>query len=141
MFLEKYKDKATFVLRLFLGVAFIVAGLDKLTHLSGATGMFEGFFGGAGAVMLWLALIIEIVGGTFLLIGYQTRYTASVLAILILVAFIMTFNIGGMDFISQLREIMVMNTGGGNTAVNFAYFAGLLSLAFSGSESLAVKPE
>ena len=56
-----------------------------------------------------------------------------VLAVFSLVAFVKTFKLGSApNFIGTLREIMVMNTGGGNTAVNFAYFAGLLSLAFSG---------
>jgi len=139
--LRERKDWGNFVLRLFLGLAFVVAGLDKVMHIDMAAGMFNMLFGAAGTTMLYLAIAIELVGGLFLLIGYQTRLTASVLAVLIVIAFIATFKIGGMDFVSVLREVMVMNTGGGNTAVNWAYFAGLTALAFGGSRAYAVKPE
>ncbi len=139
--LKERKDLGNFILRLFLGLGFLVAGLDKVMHIDMAAGMFNMLFGAAGIALLYLAIAIELIGGLFLLIGYQTRLAASVLAVLIVIAFITTFKIGGMDFVSVLREIMVMNTGGGNTAVNWAYFAGLAALAFGGSRGYAVKPE
>ncbi|PIN80484.1 hypothetical protein COV11_03945 [Candidatus Woesearchaeota archaeon CG10_big_fil_rev_8_21_14_0_10_30_7] len=107
-----------------------------------AKGMFEGMFGGLGGIMLVLAILLELSGGLALLLGYQTRTAAAVLALLILVAFVSTFKLGqAPHFIGSLRELMVMNTGGGNTAVNFAYFGALLSLVFSGSKTHALKPE
>ncbi|MEM3126785.1 MAG: DoxX family protein [Candidatus Woesearchaeota archaeon] len=139
--LRERKDWGSLVLRLFLGLGFLVAGLDKVMHIEMVSGMFNMLYGPAGMIMLYLAIAIEIVGGLLLLVGYQTRIAASVLAILIIVAFISTFKIGGMDFVSILREVMVMNTGGGNTAVNWAYFAGLAALAFGGSRGYALKPE
>lgn len=139
---NEYAEYSTFVLRLFLGIAFVVAGLDKVLSWSMAKGMFEGFFGGAGTIMLALAVLIELVGGVSLLLGFHTRYAATTLAVLILVAFITTFKLGDAPhFIGTLREIMVMNTGGGNTAVNWAFFAGLLSLALSGSSFKALKED
>ncbi|MBI4155319.1 DoxX family membrane protein [Candidatus Woesearchaeota archaeon] len=136
------EEYGPFVLRLFFGIAFIVAGLDKIFSYSMAKGMFEMLFGGAGGVMLILAILIELIAGTSLLIGFHTRYAAALLALFILVAFIQTFKLGAVPhFIGTLREIMVMNTGGGNTAVNFAYFATLLSLALTGSKFKAVKPD
>lgn len=132
-FFEKNKAWAPGVLRVFFGVAFLVAGLDKVLSLPMAKGMFEGMFGGAGALMLYLAIVIELAGGLALLFNWKVRESAVVLALFILVAFVQTFKLGDApNFVAVLREIMVMNTGGGNTAVNFAYFAGLLSLAFSG---------
>lgn len=132
----------TFVLRLFFGIAFIIAGLDKILGFSMAKGMFDQLFGGMGMFMVVLAIIIEIVGGLALLLGYHTRIAAGVLAALILVAFVVTFKVGqAPHFIGMLREIAVMNTGGSNTAVNFAYFGALLSLVFSGSRALAMRPD
>jgi len=133
---EERKDWAPLVLRLFFGVAFIVAALDKILTMPMAKEMFGMMFGGAGAAMLYLAIAIELLGGLALLFNYKTRAAAIVLAVFILVAFVKTFKFGDAPhFIGTLREIVVMNTGGGNTAVNFAYFAGLLALAFnSGKE-------
>jgi len=140
MFMENYKDKATFVLRLFLGVAFIVAGLHKLTHLEGVGGMFAGLFGGAGTLLLWLTLVVELVGGAMLLVGYQTRWSATALAGIMIVALFTTWKISeGADFFTMLNNIFIM--GPGNMSTNIAMLAGLLSLAMSGSEEMAVRPE
>ncbi len=135
-FFKKNKDWAPVVLRLFFGVAFIVAGLDKILSLEMAKGMFTGMFGGAGAALLWLAIAIELLGGLALLFNYKTRIASVVLALFILVALVMTFKLGEAAHLAGMfREMLVMNTGGGNTAVNFAYLAGLLSLAFNPGKS------
>jgi len=129
---EQRKDWAPLVLRIFFGVAFIVGGLDKILSMPMAKEMFGMLFGGAGIGMLYLAIAIELLGGLALLFNYRTREAAIVLALFILVAFVKTFQLGDAPhFVGTLREIAVMNTGGGNTAVNYAYFAGLLSLAFN----------
>lgn len=133
--------EGAFILRLFFGIAFIVAGLDKIMSYGMAQGMFEGMFGGMGGMMLILAIVIEIGGGLALLVGYQTRKAAWLLAIFIAVALFKTWKLGDATGIGILREIMVMNTGGSNTAVNFAYLGALLSLAFSGSKYKAMRPE
>ena len=144
---DELNDYGPFVLRLFFGVAFLVAGLDKVLSFDMAKGMFEGLFapwlgGGLGASMLVLAIVIELLGGLALLLGVYTRAASGFLALFILIAFVLTAKLGAsMHFIGTLRELMVMNTGGGNTAVNFAYFGALLALVFSGSKKLALKPE
>jgi uncharacterized membrane protein YphA (DoxX/SURF4 family) len=133
--------EGAFILRLFFGIAFIVAGLDKLLSYGMAKGMFESMFGGIGGIVLILAILIELGGGLALLVGYHTRKAAWLLAILIVVALFKTWKIGDASGVGMLREIMVMNTGGGNTAVNFAYLGALLSLAFSGSKYKAMRAE
>ncbi len=125
-------DYATVVLRVFFGVAFFVAGLDKFMHLDMAGKMFDMLFGDLGSIMLWLAILIEVGGGLVLLSGYYTRDTAMLFIPFLLVATVATWKIGGMDVTSTLREILVMNTGGGNTAVNLSYLAGLVALALLG---------
>ncbi|MEK6862193.1 MAG: DoxX family membrane protein [Nanoarchaeota archaeon] len=141
--MRDYAEYSTLVLRIFFGIAFIIAGLDKVLSFSMAKGMFEGMFGaGLGGFMIILAIIIELLCGLALLLGLYTRIAAGILALMIVVAFIVTFKLGqAPHFVGILREISVMNTGGGNTAVNFAYFAALLSLVFSGSKVAALKPD
>lgn len=116
------------VLRFFFGVAFVVASLDKVFHFAGAQGMFSGLFGGLGTAMLVVAIIIELGGGLALLAGFHVREATIALGVLLLVALVSTFKIGQADLIGSLREILVMNTGGGNTAVTLAYLAGLCAL-------------
>ena len=141
-FFQEHPDWAPAVLRIFFGVAFIVAGLDKILSLPMAKEMFTGLFGGAGPALLYLAIAIELLGGLSLLFNWHAPCAALVLAIFILVAFVKTFgyNPEAPNFIAILREIMVMNTAPmKNTAVNVAYFAGLLSLAFSGCKQCKKK--
>ncbi|MBI5072877.1 DoxX family membrane protein [Candidatus Woesearchaeota archaeon] len=130
-FLERNKEWGPRIIAIALGIAFVVAGLDKVLNLSMAAGMFSSLFGGQG----WLVypiLLVEIFGGLALIVNWHAREAALVLAVVMVVAFVVTFKIGATtNFISAMREIIVMNTGGGNTAVNFAYFFSLVSLGFS----------
>lgn len=138
----EHGNHADFILRVFFGVAFIVAALDKIFTFSMAKGMFEGIFGSLGGLLFIVAIIVELAGGISLLLGFYTRFAAALLSLLILVAFISTFKVGqAPHFIGTLREILVMNTAGSNTAVNLAYLAGLISLIFSGSRCCAIKPD
>lgn len=123
------KEYATFVLRIFYGAAFLVAGLDKLFHYGMAGEMFGMWFGGLGGIMLLLAIGIEVGGGLALLSNFYTKYAAMLFIPFLLVATVVSWKIGGMDLFSTLREILVMNTAGGNTAVNFSYLAGITALA------------
>ena len=135
-YFKKNKAYGPKVLRYFFGIAFLVAALDKMMSMGMAKGMFEGMFGaGLGGPILYLAILIEVVGGLALLFNKKVREVSVLLSIFIAVALWKTWMLGdAMHFAGTLREMLVMNTGGGNTAVNFAYLAGLLSLAFSGSD-------
>jgi uncharacterized membrane protein YphA (DoxX/SURF4 family) len=122
------KDCGYNILRYFFGIAFVVAGLDKLLHFGMAKGMFEGLFGGLGSAVLVVAIILELGGGLMLLANKYVKESSVALGVLILVALVVTFKVGEADWIGTLREILVMNTGGGNTPVNLAYLAGLAAL-------------
>ena len=134
--LHEHAEWTPVVLRVFFGFAFLIAGLDKILSLQMARGMFEGFFGPTlGAPLLYLAIAIELLGGIALLLNWHAACAATVLTLFMIVALVKTFKLGvAPNIIGTLREMFVMNTGGGNTAVNFAYIAGLLAIAFSGCE-------
>ena len=122
------------VLRYFFGIAFVVAGLDKLLHFGMARDMmFNNWFGGLGTAVLVVAIILEVGGGLMLLANKYVKESSIALGVLILVALVVTFKVGEADWIGTLREILVMNTGGGNTPVNLAFLAGLVSLYFGAS--------
>ena len=67
--LEKYHDLALLLLRIGVGVVFIVAGWGKLTGIEGV----QGFFGDLGiplaGMMAWVVAIVEFVGGLMVLTG------------------------------------------------------------------------
>jgi putative oxidoreductase len=76
----KYHDIAILLLRIGVGVIFIVAGWSKLTGIEGA----QGFFASSGiplpGIMAWVVAIIEFVGGLMVLTGTYIRVPAVLLA-------------------------------------------------------------
>src|SRR5574342_46582 len=121
-FFQEHQDWAPAILRVGFGIAFLVAALDKSLGLEMAKGLFSQLFGGAGPILLYLVIAVELLGGLALLFNWHASCAALILSVLILVAFIKTFKLGAAgNMVGTLREILVMNTGGGNTAVNFAY--------------------
>lgn len=72
--------------RLFLVALFLPAGLSKLSGFEGTVGYIQSVGLPWPAVAAAAALALEILGSVALLIGFQTRLVASVLAIFTLVA-------------------------------------------------------
>ena len=81
--MESWKTYLVPLGRLLLSSLFIWAGYTKL-FVFGPAGT-AAFFTKAGVpipeVAAWIAIIVELVGGILLLIGWQTRWVALVLAI------------------------------------------------------------
>ena len=76
-----YENALNFLGRLAIVALFLPAGLAKLTGFAGTVGYIQSVGLPAPAAAAVLAVIVEIVGGVALLVGYQTRITAVVLAI------------------------------------------------------------
>jgi putative oxidoreductase len=81
-------DISLFILRLALGLVFVLHGLQKVFGMFGGPGM-EGFTGFMGslklaqpAVWAWAVAIGELAGGIFLALGILPRVSAAVLALI-----------------------------------------------------------
>jgi putative oxidoreductase len=114
--LEDAYEFAPMPLRVTLAALFLYAGIVKLMDL----GMVSGFFGTLGipmpGVLGPLVAILETLGGAFLLLGFLTRLSSMVLAIILVVATIVTFDAANIGKSLQL----------------IALIGGLLTLMFSG---------
>jgi len=79
--LDQNRDLALLLLRIGVGVVFIVAGWSKLTGIGGV----QGFFGDIGiplaGLMAWVVAIVEFFGGLMVLTGYKIRIPTILLAI------------------------------------------------------------
>lgn len=120
---EKYKAYAPLILRLALGIAFIVAGYTKLSNMSMVVEMFSQFFGGAGPALAWIVAIVELIAGIAVLVGFFTRWAALAIAVIMLVA------------------LFVVHLGDGYNGMQLpiAYFAMSLALLFKGSGKVSVE--
>ncbi|WP_428235332.1 DoxX family protein [Gracilimonas sp.] len=106
----KNKDLAKLLLRIGVGVIFIIAGWSKLSGIEGV----QGFFGNIGiplpGVMAWVVALVEFVGGIMVLVGYKVEIPGILLAFTMLVA-ILTVKMGGDNGFSGMRlELMLLLT-------------------------------
>ena len=66
--------------RILLSVMFIMAGFPRLIDPSGTAGMIAGAGLPAATALAYLAGLFELVAGLFILVGFQTKITAYLLA-------------------------------------------------------------
>ena len=64
--------------RILIAIIFIAAGFGKFVDPATSQGYMAGF--GIPTFLLWPAAILELVGGIMLVVGFQTRITALLLA-------------------------------------------------------------
>lgn len=108
--ITKNKDLALLLLRVGVGVIFILSGWGKLAGMEGT----QQFFGNIGiplpGMMAWVVALVEFLGGLMVLAGYKIKIPAVLLAIVMLVA-ILTVKLGGDNVFQGMRlELMLLLT-------------------------------
>ena len=69
------------IARILLAFIFVMAGFNKLTGIDGTAGYIASTGLPAATLLAWAAAIFELAAGIFLVIGFQTRITAYLLAL------------------------------------------------------------
>ena len=105
---------AQFTGRLLISTIFIMAGLNKIGAYAGTQGYMEN--AGVPGMMLPLVILLEVGAGLAVLVGWQTRIAAFLLAGFTLLTAVMFHA----DFGDQMQMIMFMK--------NLAIAGGLLFL-------------
>jgi putative oxidoreductase len=112
--------------RLLLSSLFIWAGWGKLMNPSGTAGYFANYHLPAPDVLVWIVIIIELIGGLLILIGFQARWVALVLAIFCLVTGF-AIHLPAGDLPNMINFYKNLTMAGGFLYV-VAYVAGPLSV-------------
>ena len=111
--------------RILLGHIFLLAGLNKLGEAyAGTVGYMESM--GVPGGLLPIVIVLEIVGGLMIIIGFKTRWAAYALAGFTLLAGIIFHS----DFANQMQMILFMK--------NASIAGGLLLLSTYGAGQLSV---
>ncbi len=71
---------ALLLARLLLAALFLLSGFGKLMDTVGTAGYINAF-GLPGNILIWPAIIAELGGGLLILVGFQTRLVALLLAL------------------------------------------------------------
>src|SRR5690606_20367118 len=70
--------------RVLLALIFILAGFGKIPAIEGNVGYMEMF--GVPGFLIWPTIVVEIVAGIMLVVGFKTRWAAAALAAFTLIA-------------------------------------------------------
>jgi putative oxidoreductase len=109
---------ASLAARLLLALIFIVAGWGKLQDPAGTAGYMSTV--GLPAFLVWPTILLELGGGILILIGFQTRIVALLLAGFCVLSGALFHN----NFADQMQAI--------NFLKNLAIAGGFLSLVVNG---------
>ena len=91
--------------RIFISALFLLSAYNKIISIDGTIGWMEGF--GIPGLLLYPSIILEIVLPFFIIIGYQARLSAGILAAFCLItAFIFHY-----DFTNQMETISFLKNG------------------------------
>lgn len=117
-------DIATLIGRILLAHMFILSGIQKIGGYAGTQAYMES--AGLPGMLLPLVILLEVVGGLALLVGFFTRWAAAALGIFSILAALLFH----MDFGDQMQTINFMKnlTIAGGMLYVFAYGAGSLSV-------------
>ncbi|WP_069133516.1 DoxX family protein [Rhodohalobacter halophilus] len=123
--LSKNHDLALLLLRIGVGIVFVVAGWGKLNGIEGV----QGFFGNLGipmaGIMAWVVALTEFVGGLMVLVGFKARIPNLLLAFIMVVAI----------FTTKLADFDISSAG---VRVDILMLLITISLAIMGSGSYSI---
>ena len=84
--LNKLQSQA--LLRIALGLFFLVPGLSKLANPAGIAGMLSGLGFPIAGFLAWIVLLSEIIFGASLIVGHKVKFAVWPLFIILLVALV-----------------------------------------------------
>ena len=116
-----------FIARLLISALFLISAYDKIFSIDGTMSWMEGF--GIPGLLLYPTIALEIILPLFIVIGYQARLSAGLLAIFcITTAFIFHY-----DFVDQMQTIAFLK--------NLGLAGGFLFIVANGTKDWAVDRE
>ena len=113
--------------RIFISALFIISAYDKILSIDGTTSWMEGF--GIPGFLIFPVIALEIILPLFVIIGYNAKISAGLLAIFCVVtAFIFHF-----DFSDPMQKIAFFK--------NIALAGGFLFIVANGTKDWSVDKE
>ena len=113
--------------RIFISALFLISAYNKIFNLEGSMGWMEGF--GIPGFLIFPAIAVEIILPVLVIVGYQARIAAGVLAVFCLItAFLFHF-----DFANQSQLVSFLK--------NIGLACGFLFIVVNGTKDWAVDRE
>ena len=113
--------------RIFISALFLISAFNKIFNLEGSMNWMESF--GVPAFLIFPAIVVEIILPVLIIVGYQARIAAGILAIFCLMtAFLFHF-----DFSDQTQFVSFLK--------NIGLAGGFLFIVVNGTKDWAVDGE
>ena len=113
--------------RIFISALFLISAFNKIFNLDGSASWMEGF--GLPGFLIYPAIVIEVILPVLVIVGYQARIAAGILAsFCLLTAFIFHF-----DFSNQMQLVSFFK--------NIGLAGGFLFIVANGTKDWAVDRE
>ncbi|MEK6951024.1 MAG: DoxX family protein [Nanoarchaeota archaeon] len=119
------------ILRVVLGLLFILPGLNKLANPGMIIGMLGQLGFPAAGLFGWILLLSEILFGAAVLVGWKLRYTVWPLVVVLAVATLLV----GLPALAKDPMAMI------NISFHLLGIAALISLYLTGAGAMAVKQD
>ena len=113
--------------RIFISALFLISAYNKIFNLDGSMGWMESF--GVPGFLIYPAIILEIILPVLVIVGYQARLAAGMLAIFCLI----TAFLFHLDFSNQSQFISFLK--------NIGLAGGFLFIVANGTKDWAVDRE
>lgn len=120
------RDYGPFVGRILLAAIFVISGWGKLMDVSGTAGYIASKGLPLSQVLAWVAVVIELLGGLMLVVGFKARVAAVVIFLFTLVVTVV-FHPWWADPSQQIQFLK-----------NLAVMGGLLYVAAHGAGRFAI---
>ncbi len=117
------------ILRVFLGLLFLIPGVAKLSNPSGIIGMLGGLGFPMAAFFGWIVILVEVIFGITIILGYKLKYTVWLPLIVMVVA----------TFAVVIPSWLKNPSSAGNLLFHLLAIGGLISLYLSGPGEKAIK--
>lgn len=111
--------------RILISFMFVMAGLQKVGSIAGTQGYMESV--GVPGILIYPTILLEVFGGLAVLLGYQTRIAALLLAAFCVLSGVLFH----FDPSNQMQMTMLMK--------NFAIAGGFLFLVAKGPGGLSIE--
>lgn len=132
---QAQQDLISLAARILLAGLFIFSGINKILHLEGT----QAFMAAAGlpatSILLLLTIILELVAGTMILVGYQARLAALALILFLIPVTLIFHN----PLLHTDAEAIRQHTI--HLLKNLAIMGGLLHVLAFGSGGLSIRTD
>jgi putative oxidoreductase len=120
------------IARVLLAVMFLASGWSALSNIAGTSDYFAGLGLGPPTLLAWGVGLFELIAGALLVVGFQTRAVAGVLALFTLAStYLGHYGQGGDDAAAVFMHTQAL-------LKDIAVAGGMIALAAQGAGSLSV---